>query len=660
MDKITRIQELVKELNQYRNEYYNINKPSVSDVTYDNLFDELNTLEQNTHYILANSPTQTVGYTVLSKLQKRTHPTALKSLDKTKSLDELNKWRNSRDVILMLKGDGLTVELDYEDGRFIGGYTRGNGEIGEDISHNCRAFKNIPLTIPFEGKLRVSGEAIIHWNDFEKTNSSLSEEEKYATPRNLVSGSVRQLDSKICADRNVYFYAFNILEAIDTETSVDVLDDSKYENFKWLAELGFWTIVNTKICQNISEADIHMMKEVAQTQNIPIDGIVASFNSIEYSNLLGTTAHHPLHSLAFKFTDETEESVLRSVEWNTTRSGQINPTACFDTVILDNTEVSRASLFNLDFIRNLKLNISSRIKVSKRNLIIPYIEENLDADNGILEFPEVCPSCGKEAVIKNTGTADYLFCTNDNCPAKMLDKFVHLIERDALNIEGMSEATLETFINKGWIKTFVDIYRIEKYKSDIIKTEGFGIRSYEKLIEAIEKSKNTKFEQFVYALGIPQIGKGGAKRLAKHFKNDINAFLEATSSHHNFTGIEDFGLTTAYSIFEYFENLENMSVVKDLLQYIIVAKPEEKKIVADNPFKGAKVYATGKFANYKKDEIKTLLESLGAEFASGYAKSLNYLIEGSLEGSSKVEKARKDGVPVLSEVEFMKIIGREV
>lgn len=660
MNKIERIKELVKELNGYRDSYYNKNISIISDKEYDSLFDELKALEDSTGYILTNSPTQEVGYAVQSKLSKRVHPTPLKSLSKTKSIDELNKFKSDKEAILMLKADGLTVEVNYENGRLIGAYTRGNGEIGEDITHNAFTFKNIPMQIPFEGRLRLVGEAVIHWNDFNKINEILSEEEKYATPRNLTSGSVRQLDSKICAERNVYWYAFGVLEATDTEMETNVLFDSKNENFKWIDEIGFDIIphmIASKIIKN--EYDIEIMKSCAKKLDIPIDGMVLTFDSIKYSESLGQTAHHPLHSIAFKFSDEIEETILRSVEWNTTRSGQINPTACFDTVILDNTEVSRASLFNLTFIKELGLQIGSRILVSKRNLIIPYIEENLDRSDDVLSFPEKCPSCGHETEIRNTGTADFLFCSNNNCPAKLLDKFVHFCSRDAMNIEGLSEQTIQKFINKGWLKTFDDIYRLSEHKNEIINMEGFGQRSYQKLIEAIDKSRNIEFSNFVYALGIDQIGKGGSKRLAKHFNNDIKAFLKAVDEQYDFTIIEDYGQITSDSILYYFDDPFNYTTVLRLLEYIKIKQEEKLQPITTNSFfNGKKVYCTGTFASYKKEELQNVLESLGAEFASGYAKSLDYLIVGSLKGSGKVDKALKDGVPVMQEEEFLKLISK--
>jgi DNA ligase (NAD+) len=645
--KIERIQNLVKELNTYRNEYYNLNKPSISDLEYDTKFDELSKLEKEHDYILSDSPTQSVGYEVKSKLNKRQHPTPLKSLDKTKSIDELNKWKNGKDTILMIKADGLTVELDYENGQFINGYTRGNGEIGEEIGHNCRVFKNIPLTIPFKGKLRVSGEAIIHWNDFNNINSKLTDDEKYATPRNLVSGSVRQLDSKICSQRNVYFYAFNILEC------EDMLYDSKFERFNGLYRLGFTVIPTINLWNNsITENNINELKNQANKLGIPIDGLVASYDSVKYSNSLPITSHHPLHSLAFKFYDETEETILRDVEWNTTRSGQINPTAIFDTVIIDGTEVSRASLHNLSIIEGLQLDIGNHILVSKRNLIIPHVEDNLDRDENILSYPSVCPSCGGKTKIRNTGTADFLFCTNDDCSAKLLNKFVNFVKRDAMNIEGLSEATLEKFINKGWLQKFDDIYYLDEHKSEIVRMEGFGLKSYNNLIESIEKSKNVKLENFLTALGIEGVGLSTAKLLTKKFKT-IDNLLGASRA--EFMNIDGIGEITANSIYEY--RLLHIGTIQCLRDKVNIIEEEKKEIISsDSPFAGKKIYGTGTFANYKKEELKTLLESLGAEFANGYAKSLDYLIVGSLKGSSKEDKAKKDGISILTEDKFIKML----
>jgi DNA ligase (NAD+) len=647
MNKIERIQNLTRELNQYRYEYYNLNKPTVSDKIYDNLFDELNQLEKETGLILANSPTQTVGYEVVSRLQKRTHKTPLKSLDKTKSIDELNKWRSNKDIILMLKADGLTIELDYENGILIEAATRGNGEIGEVVTHNIKGFKNVPLSIPFKGKLRISGEAIIHWNDFEEINSKLSEEEKYATPRNLVAGSVRQLDNKICAERNVFFYAFNILECSEE------LLDSKHYNFTWLWEQGFWAIFSLKLNGNITQRDIEVMTDYAKEINLPIDGLVASFDSVKYANSLGETSHHPLHSIAYKFKDESEITTLRGIEWSVGRTGVITPVALFDTVILDNTEVSRASLHNLSICEELEIGIGDSVSIVKCNMIIPQIEENFTRSNN-LEIPEQCPICGGITIIEQLNDSKVLYCTNDNCSAKLIKRFCHFVSRDAMNIDGFSEAGIELFLDKGYLKTFSDIYNLERYKNEIMKLEGWGIRSYNKLIEAINNSKTVEMSKFLYALGINQIGKSASKTIAKYFNNDWFAFEDALCNDFDFTQLEDFGQVSNDSLYEWYNNVNEHKMWSMCTVVLNFIKPEKKEVVnTNNIFTGTKCYCTGSFASYKKEELKSILEGLGAEFTSGYAKSLDYLIVGSLKGSSKEDKAKKDGVKIMSEDEFL-------
>ena len=653
MDRINEIQELVKELNQYRHEYYNLNKLSVSDVTYDQLFDQLQKLELETGFIMSMSPTQSVGYEVVSKLQKVTHITPLKSLAKTKSLDDLNTWRKNKEVLLMLKADGLTIELDYDNGLLIESSTRGNGEVGELTTHNAKVFKNVPLSIQFKGKLRLSGEAIIHKKDFDEINSKLPDEEKYATPRNLVAGSVRQLDSKNCSERNVYFYAFNILECSEE------LSDSKYENFRWLIRQGFWTVQSTKTSNDISSKLIESMKHLAEKDGIPIDGLVVSFDSISYSNMLSETSHHPLHSLAFKFEDETEESVLRSVEWNTTRTGQVNPTAIFDTVILDNTEVSRASLFNLTFIKDMQLNLLNRIKISKRNMIIPYIEENLDKQIGnYIPIPNECPACGGQTEIRNTGTADFLFCNNDDCSAKVLDKFVHFASRDAMNIDGLSEAGIELFIKEGFLKTFDDLYNLEKYDYRIKKLEGWGSRSYTKLIKAIDDSRKVKCANFIYALGIPNVGKSSSKTIAKHFNDNFQEFIRACVKGYDLSVLTDFGDITNQAIHNWYKNNNERGLWVNLMDEVEIIQEEKKEVnnVSDNPFKGKSVYPTGVF-QFKKAELKIKLEEIGAIVESGYKKSLDMLIcGGDMSKSGKADKAAKDGVKCVTEEYLMQYL----
>ncbi len=659
MNKIKRINNLISELNQHKHYYYNLSKHEISDAEYDKLIDELHKLESETGIILTNSPTQTVGYEVVSKLQKRNHPTPLKSLRKTKSISELNQWKDNKDILLMAKADGLTIELVYEEGKLKGGYTRGDGETGEDVTSNVKTFKNIPLTIPFKNKLRIVGEAIIHKNDFEVINSKLHEKDKYATPRNLCSGSVRQLNSRICAERNVYFYVFDILEHNNTFSF-----NSKYKNLMWLSELGYWTMVNILVRENeeINLEKINLIKETANNMNIPIDGYVATFDSIEYSKSLGETSHSPHYSRAYKEDDLKIETVLIDIEWNTTRTGHINPVAIFNTVILDNTKVNRASLHNLSIIKSLNLNIGDRILVSKRNQIIPYIEENLDKDNGkTMNFPNKCYSCNGKTEIKNTGSADFLVCNNKQCPAQLLDKFMNFVKRDAMNIEGLSEATLKKFIEKGFIRTFDDIYNLEQYKNDIINMEGFGLKSYNRLIDSINKSKKVKLNKFIVALGISEVGRSASKIITKHFNNDWFEFESALANNFNFTQLKDFGEIMNNNLHNWYKDNEEGKLWKGLISILEFekegdeAKMEIKGI--NGVFEGKKIYCTGQFESYKKNDLKEIVERNGGKFASGYAKSLDMLVEGKLKSSTKVQKAFKDGVCVISEDEFLEMVG---
>ena len=648
---IQKIQELVKELNIHRHNYYNLNKPTITDSQYDDMFDKLSTLEKEYNYILSNSPTQTIGYEVISKLQKVEHSIPLLSLNKTKSIDELKKFIGKNDSLLMLKADGLTVELIYENQKLIQASTRGNGHIGEEITFNVKVFKNIPLKINWHGKLKITGEAIIHKNDFEEINSKLSDDEKYATPRNLSSGSCRQLKSEICANRNVYFYAFALLES-------DIEFKTKSRQFQWLESNGFSIIPYSILTPNtmVLDKSIEDMKLLAEERFISIDGMVISYNDIKYSESLGATNHHKLDGIAYKFVDLAETTQLTGIEWSVGRTGVITPVALFDTVLLDNTEVSRASLHNLSIIEELELGIGDSVSIIKANQIIPQIEENFTKSNN-LKIPKVCPVCNGVAIIEQLNESKILKCTNPNCSAKLLKKFSHFVSRDAMNIEGLSEQTLEKFINQGWLKTFDDIYNLDKYKSQIIKLEGFGSRSYTKLITNIEKSKKVKMQNFLYGLGIPNIGKGSSKIIAKYFNNDWFAFEKALLDGFKFTVLTDFGEVTNQSLHDWY-NDENERKMWTELSYMVEFIKEEKKIMinTDNFFNGKKIYATGSFNNYKKDEIKQLLESLGATFASGYSKSLDCLIEGSLKSSSKVEKAKKDGIQVIGEDEFIRMI----
>ena len=638
----TRMKDLVKRLNEYRDSYYNHNISLVSDEKYDNLYNDLLKLENKLGIVLSNSPTQTVGCDVKSVLQKAHHSTTLKSLNKTKSLNELNTWLNKQSALLMLKADGLTVELVYDNGEFIQGITRGNGEIGEDITHTVKTFKNVPMKIPYQGKLRISGEAIIHWNDFHRINEGL--DEKYSTPRNLVSGSVRQLNSQECAKRQVYFYLFNILE-------YNNLNNSKSYNFEnIITNLGFDVIPYKYINKDITDEDISEI--VGETKEIPIDGLVLTFDSIEYSLKQGETSHHPLHSLAYKFKDESETTTLRDIEWSVGRMGTITPVAIFDTVLLDNTEVSRASLHNISIFKSFELGIGDQLDITKSNMIIPQVQSNKTRSNTCI-IPEVCPVCGYKTEIVQLNESKELVCGNMNCSAQIVRRFTHFVSRDCMNIEGLSSATLEKFVDKGWLETYIDIYHLSDYEKEIIRMEGFGKKSYQNLIESIEKSKTVSLQSFILSLGINNIGLGGSKRLAEHFIT-IENFLNHCLIKEDLVKIKDIGEITAQSIVNYFK--ENLSIVQELLKIVNVQPFLQKDIgKIESILSGKKVYPTGIFT-LKKDELKKKLEEVGCEVTSGYSKSLDYLICGDTSKSGKVDKAKKDGVSIMTEEECMLIL----
>ena len=656
MDKIKRIKQLVKELNIHRHNYYNLNKPTISDKEYDNMIEELTNLENECNFILNNSPTITVGYEVISKLQKVEHPIPLKSLSKTKSIDEINQWRKNQDILAMLKADGLTNEIVYKNGTLIEGSTRGNSFIGELITHNCKTYRNLPKVIPFKGFLRLAGESIIHKDDFDKINSKLSDEDKYATPRNLVSGSCRQLNSEICSQREVNFYAFGVLECNKE------LSDSKFKQFKWLNELGFSTINHVKINkgENIYQY-IDKMYQIAEETKTPIDGLVFTMDSVKYSKSLGETSHHPHHSIALKAIDLAETTQLTGIEWSVGRTGVITPVALFQTVLLDNTEVSRASLHNLSIIEELELGIGDSVSIIKANQIIPQIEENFTRSNNI-EIPKVCPICGGITVIEQLNESKVLKCTNDNCSAKLLKRFSHFVSRDALNIEGLSEQTLEKFINQGWLKTFDDIYNLDKYKSQIIKMDGFGSRSYSKLMNSIEKSKKVKMQNFLYALGIPQIGKGSSKIIAKHFNNDWFTFGKALLNGFDFTILDDFGDITNQSLYNWYKNDSEINMWIGLINIMEFEKEEKKVELSLKSLEGLTFVVTGSVETFKnRKELEELITSLLGKLSSGVSSKTNFLINNDISSTTgKNKKANDLGIEIISETQFNEMIGRVV
>ncbi len=650
---IKRIHELVSQLNQYRHEYYNLNGSSIEDFEYDKLFDELSALEKEFSIILSNSPTQTVGYQVLSKLKKVNHSIALLSLDKTKQVDDVEKFLEQKQYLVMIKADGLTVKLDYDNGVLVQASTRGDGLIGEDITHNAKTFRNIPLTIPYKGKLSLVGEAVIHKNDFETINESLVEK-KYKHPRNLVSGSVRQLSNKECEQRSVNLYIFGILSCDAPE-----LSDSKIERFGWLNSLGFSLVYCT--ASNESNPDtleyyIATLERMARNKYLPIDGIVFSFDSVSYSESLGATSHHPLHSIAFKFEDEIAQTTILDIEWSMGKTS-ITPVAIFEEVDIDGTDVSRASLHNISIMQKLEIGIGDIVGVIKANMIIPQVTINYTKSNNIV-IPKVCPCCGRPTAIKQDNESEVLICTNDSCPAKMLKRLSHFVSREAMNIDGLSEATLEKFVNVGFIKEFADIFELEKHKDEIINMEGFGVKSYEKMIKAIETSKLTEFHRVLYAMSIPLIGRSASKTIEKAFNHDMDAFLNAICISYDFSELDDFGAITNDSIQYWCDDLKNLQQFSAVLDFVTIKIP--KKDVNSNlkDLTGLTFCCTGDFTIFKRKDLDDLITSRGGKLSGSVSKKTTALITNDKTSGSKKNKSAEDNnVQIMNEVEFKQYMG---
>lgn len=672
-EKVKRIHELVKQLNEYRDAYYNRAESLVVDSEYDRLFDELKALETDTGIVLMNSPTSTVGYDVKSKLEKVSHDIPLLSLDKTKDVDELVKFMGNHKCLLMYKYDGLTVELIYNDGNLIQASTRGDGYTGEDITHNAKTFKNIPLTIPYNGFLRVVGEAIIHKHDFQKINDNLPAGEKpYANARNLAAGSVRQLDSAVCDTRNIHFMLWDVLEGLDDLPTLDDLfpaSDSRRTKFFACERLGFelpyicYFEQNSSAnnCSFIIQDAIEHMRNQAIEKGIPIDGMVMKYDSISYSKQKGGTSHHNNDGIAFKFEDETAETVLREIEWSMGRTGQLTPVAIFDPIELDGTIVTRASVHNLSYIKDYDLNIGDKLKVYKANMIIPQILENISAtERGTkhgVQYPDACPVCGGSIRVEQVNDTESVYCDNPKCNGKKLGKFSHYVSKPAMNIDGLSEATLEKFINNGWLTDFTDLYHLNRYDKEIMRMEGFGKRSYDKLMTAIEASKSTTLTRLLISLGIPYIGKTASKAISNYCAGDPYKFIELINDDFNWMQLEDFGEVMSASLKDWFSDDDNFKLYHCIVGHLNIQI--EKVIttpVADNPFNGKTVVATGSLQNFTRDGIGKKLEELGAKVGSSVSKKTDYVIAGEKAGS-KLTKAKELGVPVLTETEFMAMIG---
>ena len=646
--KMDRIKELVELLNKAGKSYYSEGRELMSNYEYDALYDELGMLEKETGYILSNSPTVNVGYEVLSELPKERHESPMLSLDKTKSPEALAEWLGSQKGLLSWKLDGLTIVLTYDNGQLQKAVTRGNGEVGEIITNNARVFKNVPVTIPFKGKLVLRGEAIITYSDFERINEQIPEADaKYKNPRNLCSGSVRQLNNEITAQRNVHFFAFTLVSAQDVD-----FDNSRQRQFEWLKDQGFSVVEYKMVTKDTILDTIEWFEKTIVTNDFPSDGLVILYDDIAYGDSLGRTAKFPRNAMAFKWTDETAETTLREIEWSASRTGLINPVAVFDPVELEGTQVSRASVHNISIVESLKLGIGDRIKVFKANMIIPQIAENL-TQSGNLEIPEVCPVCGGKTQIKQVNDVKTLYCINEDCQAKHVKSFAHFVSRDALNIDGLSEATLEKFIQHGFLKNFCDLYHLEKFRDEIIALDGFGEKSYENLLTSVENSRNTTLPKFIYGLGIANVGLSNAKMIVQALGNDIEKIIHA--GRQELEKIDGVGAVIADTFASYFENEKNKEEFYKLLQEMHIEKAPDNQ---NNQILTGKVFViTGSLEYFEnRNQLKERIEQLGGRVTGSVTGKTSYLINNdSHSTSSKNKTAAKLGVPVITENEFLEM-----
>lgn len=663
MDKRKRIEELVELLNQAGKAYYQEGKEIISNLEYDKAYDELVRLEEETGIVLSASPTQNVGYSVATALPKEEHASPMLSLDKTKSVETLQSFLGEQKGILSWKLDGLTVVMTYEKGELIKAVTRGNGRIGEIVTENAKRFRNLPLRIPFKGRLVLRGEALIRYSDFAKINEEIPEEgAKYKNPRNLCSGSVRQLDPKITWERRVYFFPFTLVSVEEGEDGASResgglpdFHNSHEAEFEFLEQQGFQVVGRRAVNKEELPVAVSDFSEQVKKNDFPSDGLVLLMDDISYGKSLGTTAKFPRNAIAFKWEDEEEKTILREVEWSPSRTGLINPVAIFDPVELEGTVVSRASLHNISYMEDLKLGIGDEITVYKANMIIPQIGENL-TKSGQLPIPEHCPACHEETKIVQDKEAKMLYCENPHCPAKRIKQFALFVSRDALNIEGLSEMTLEKFIGKGFIQEFPDLFSLEEHKEEIIAMEGFGQKSYDKLIENAEKARETSLARLLYGLGIGGIGASNARVLSEAFHDDAEALSRAELS--EVVSIKGIGPILGESIVRYFKEEENCRLFRKLLSILHLHKEER----AENAALSGKVFViTGSLAHFQnRKELEEEIRKAGASTASSVSKNTSYLINNDKNStSSKNKKAQELGIPILSEEDFLKLLRGE-
>lgn len=644
--KLNRMKELIEILNNASRLYYQYSTPIMTDFEYDKLYDELEKLEKETNTILSNSPTQNVEPEAIDSLVKVEHPAPMLSLSKTKSISELASFLGNQEGLLSWKLDGLTIVLTYKDGKLSSGVTRGNGIIGEVITENVKKFKNIPLTITYKGTLVVRGEAVIKYSDFNKMNEELDDDSsQYKNPRNLCSGSVRQLDSKVTAKRNVNCIIFALIES---EKKFKL----KSEEFEWLKSLGFDVVEYHKVTSNNLEEQVLYFKNKINEYDIPSDGLVLLYNDIEYGKQLGTTAKYPKNAIAFKWQDETAETKLIDVDWLVSRTGLINPVAVFEPVELEGTIVSRASLHNVSILQGLSLGIGDTILVYKANMIIPQIADNLTQSNS-LTIPNKCPVCNHEARIISSNDVKYLYCMNDFCPAKLVKRLSQFTSRNAMNIEGLSDAIINKLADEGLIKTYADIYNLKRYKNDIISFEGFGEKSYDNLINSIEKSRNVKLANFIFALGIPDIGLSRAKLICKNYSNDINKIRNLTFE--ELSKIDGIGEIIAK---EWIDTFNNEDFIKELELLLKEVNFTDTSIDNNQPLKDLIFVITGSVNNFtNRDELVEYIESYGGKVVKAISNNVNYLINNDITSTStKNTKAKELGIKIISENDLMSMI----
>ena len=648
-NSLQRMKELVEKLDQAAKTYYQEDREIMSNQEYDSLYDQLEQLEKETGTVLTNSPTVRVGYEAVNELPKEEHPSPMLSLDKTKDREVLRGFIGNHKCLLSWKLDGLTIVLTYENGELVKAVTRGNGIVGEVITNNARVFKNIPLRIPYKGQLVLRGEAIITYSEFERINETIGDADaKYKNPRNLCSGSVRQLNNEITAKRNVRFYAFALVSAQDVDFS-----NSREQQFIWLKKQGF-EVVEYKVVtsESLDEAMDYFSKAIVNN-DFPSDGLVVTYDDIAYGESLGSTAKFPRNSFAFKWADEMRETRLVDMEWSPSRTGLINPVAIFEPVELEGTTVSRASVHNISIVKELQLGIGDTIKVYKANMIIPQIAENLTR-SGNLVIPDKCPVCGREARIRKENDVETLYCMNPDCVAKKIKAFTLFVSRDAMNIDGLSEATLEKFIAMGFIHNFGDIFEIGKYKDQIVEMEGFGQKSFDNLMVSLEKAKETTLAKVIYSLGITGIGLANAKVICKYFDDDIEKIRYAEEE--EISSIEGIGPVIAGSLADYFKSAENNQKLDHLLSHLHLVHEETS---AEQVFAGKTFVITGSVEHFSnRSEAKEFIEARGGKVTGSVTKKTDYLINNDkTSASSKNKKAQELGIPILSEEDFLELAG---